>query len=80
MNLKNKLKLGASLLAGTTAIYIAERFGITEFLVNLEISKQSIFGDSVKNFAEYLSPLIRVSADLGIGSLGMASAFFGMEF
>ncbi|MEK6761040.1 MAG: hypothetical protein AABX93_03910 [Nanoarchaeota archaeon] len=80
MNLKEKIKLGASIMAGASAIYASEKFGLSDLVVNYEIYKASFFGEQVKNIAEQISPVGRIIYDFGIGSASSLLTFAGLNY
>ncbi len=77
MNLKDKLNLGASVLAGGLAVYASEKFGLTDFIVNYQIDMVSSLGE--KEFARIISPGTKLSWDIGAFVLIKDMISIGLE-
>lgn len=77
MNLKDKLNLGASVLAGGLAVYASEKFGLTDFIVNYQIGLVSSLGE--KEFAKIISPGTELFWDIETFILIKGKISIGLE-
>lgn len=80
MKLKDKLKIGTSILIGAGVIYACEKFGLSDSMDNYEIWKASLFGEWAVKGTEYVLPMGRMFRDAGMGFAATALTFAGLNY